>query len=129
MDKQDVTNYVPTPAEEKLLKVLLDPDSLGMTITDICAKAGVDRNTYYRAFDKPGFKAYQRDRAQNLLAQALLPTIHAFQKEAKKGSFPHGKIMLEMHDLYTEKKELDVKAEVKLTELLDDDEGTGETET
>jgi hypothetical protein len=123
---QKPTNYEPTPAEMKLLKVLLEPESLEMTVTDICKQAGVSRDVYYTAFNKPEFVKYQREVAQTLLAQALLPTIHAFQKEAKKGSFSHGKVMLEMHDLYTEKQEV-INKSVPVSELIDDDDpGTRE---
>jgi len=49
--------YVPSPAEQKLLLVLLNPDFYGQTVTSICREAGVVRDVYYKAFKKPGFLA------------------------------------------------------------------------
>jgi hypothetical protein len=98
--------YSPTPGEQKLLDVLMDPESRVLTVTARCEKAGVDRTVYYDAFKKPGFVRLYRDMCVSLISQNLGPIIRAFEKEAMKGSYNHGKVLLEMAGLYTEKKEV-----------------------
>lgn len=98
--KQNATEYEPTNAELKLLEVLVNPEHYRKSITDKCSIAGVDRTTYYRAYNKPGFRELVAKRAQDLVLEYVLPTIHAFGKQAMLGSFQHGETILEMANLY-----------------------------
>ena len=126
-----VTNkYEPTPCEEKLLQVLANPENIGKNVTDICQIAGISRDVYYKAYKKEGFVEYQQEMCRDLVKQSLLPVVNAFTKEALKGSYNHGKIILEMANLYTERKEVraEVKSEVKASnevqvKLAEDEEG------
>lgn len=107
-DKETKLNeYEPTTAEEKLLQVLANPENIGLTITDICNLADVSRKTYYEAFKKPEFVALHDKLCKDLVKQSLTPIVNAFITEAKKGSYNHGKILLEMGGLYTNKQEID----------------------
>jgi len=128
---QKTTKYEPTPCEQRILEALLNPENRLKKVTEICRIADVDRKTYYNAFRKPEFVALVKDESQRLVLATVLPTIHAFTKEAKKGSYQHGKVLLEMAGVYCEKKELELSGTIKLTELLDDESEpeTGETET
>ena len=47
--------YKPTAVEEKLIEVLLNPNCLGKSITEICEMAGVSRKSYYVSIKKDGF--------------------------------------------------------------------------
>ena len=98
--------YTPTLKEQDLIEVLLDPESRLLTVSARCQKAGIDRSTYYDAFKKPGFVRLYRDMCVSLISQNLGPIIRAFEKEAMKGSYNHGKVLLEMAGLYTEKREV-----------------------
>lgn len=69
-----MSKYRPTPSEEKLLKVLLDPNNLGKSITEKCKIAGVARNTYYDALKKPKFTALLKD-VSFVLLKGILPDI------------------------------------------------------
>ena len=107
---QNPTVYQPTTAEQKLLEVLLNPEFRGKSKTDICQIAGISRQTYYDAFKKPEFVAYYEAQARDLVREAVGPVINAFVKEAKKGSYPHGKVVLEMAGLYAEAKNVNLNA-------------------
>ncbi|HYD91742.1 MAG TPA: phBC6A51 family helix-turn-helix protein [Flavobacterium sp.] len=96
--------YQPTKAEEKLLKVLVNPDFIGATVANICQEAGISRETYYQAFKKPGFCELQERLAKDLIKQAVNPIINACIKEAKNGSFQHAKLLMEMGHMYTPKQ-------------------------
>lgn len=52
-DKND--KYKPTPAEKKLLEVLLNAENVGKSVQELCNLAGVSRNKYYDAMKKQEF--------------------------------------------------------------------------
>jgi hypothetical protein len=105
---QRVTEYKPTEAEQKLLEVLLSPEHRMKSIKDICAIACISRMVYYRAFDKPEFKELYKSQSKALVDQAIAPVLNTFVREALRGSFQHGKVILEMAGLYSEKSTIDV---------------------
>ena len=101
---QNVTNNSLTEAEEKLLEVLLSPENRMKSITDVCNIADISRMTYYRAFDNPQFMGRYKQASKELVNKAVAPVINTFIREAQRGSFQHGKVILEMADMYSEKK-------------------------
>ena len=100
---QNATNTGITEGEQKLLEVLLNPENRMKSITDICNTAGMSRQTYYRAFSKPEFSAVYKEKAKELVKQSVVPVINTFIREAQRGSFQHGKVILEMADMYADK--------------------------
>lgn len=95
--------YIPTNVEKQLLDVLLDPEYATETVTRICEVAGVARATYYNCMQRPDFVAYYNAMSVALVKQALGPVINAMVHEAKKGSFTHGKLILDMAGIVTER--------------------------
>ena len=102
-NRRTLTEYEPLDTEKRLLEVLINPENRNKPITEICQLADISRQTYYNIFDKPEFMALKRKWEKKLISSKTTSIIHAFQREAMKGSFQHGKILLEMADLYTEK--------------------------
>lgn len=98
----DATEYEPTPAEARLIEVLLEPEHRLKKVVDICRIAECDKATYYRAFDKPGFVELYTRKSQELAKKYLGPVMNAFVREATRGSFQHGKVLLEMAGAYKE---------------------------
>jgi hypothetical protein len=96
-----------TLSEEKLLEVLLNPENRMKSITDICDIAKCNRKTYYRAFAKQEFVDIYNAKSKELVKQAVASVVNTFIREAQRGSFQHGKVILEMAGLYTEKQEID----------------------
>ena len=47
--------YRPTPAEKKLLEVLVSPENTGKSVQDLCNLANISRFKYYQAMKKPDF--------------------------------------------------------------------------
>lgn len=101
---EQIKTYTPTASERKILEVLANPENATLNISEICKKAGVSRQTYYRAFEKKEFVTYYHNLCRQMIAESVGPIIRACEKEAKKGSFQHAKLLLEMAGLYTEKK-------------------------
>ena len=129
MSEQNETEYRPTNGELKLLDVLLNPEMRNKSVTDICATAGISRQTYYRAFEKPQFVAHYEERAKDLVHAAVGPVVNAFVKAAKDGSYPHGKVILEMAGFYAESRKVEHLGEGGgpfriVVEVLDENEET-----
>lgn len=100
--------YKPTPAEERLLSVLANPDNVGKTVTEICNLAEISRKHYYQCFKKPEFCELNKQTGLDLIKQAIQPVINACVKEAKAGSFHHAKLLMEMGSLYVPKQQQEI---------------------
>jgi hypothetical protein len=105
-DAQNCPEYKLTRAEKSLIEVLLNPDSRFWSVTKICEEAKISRRQYYNIYQKPEFVKFQAKVADELVSKFVLPTIHAFGKEAARGSYQHGKAILEMKGMYSEKNPL-----------------------
>lgn len=119
MSKQNSTNYEPTEKEKNLLEVLINPDYRMKSITDICKAAKCTRNIYYNAFEKPGFVEEYNRRSANLVKQSVGSVINTFIREAQRGSFQHGKVLLEMAGLYTENSKVEIAGTMPV-QIIDD---------
>lgn len=102
------SGYEPTVKEAAILEILLNPEHRMKSITDICKLAGCSRNVYYEAFSKPDFRALYESKVKDLVKQSIGPILNTFVKEALRGNFQHGKVLLEMAGLYNEKATVDV---------------------
>jgi L-2-hydroxyglutarate oxidase LhgO len=107
---QKSTNYEPTEKEKVLLDVLLNPENRMKSITDVCKLAGCSRNVYYEAFAKSGFSELYKQKSTDIVRQSVAPVLNTFVREAQRGSFQHGKVLLEMAGVYSDK--LEIKAEI-----------------
>jgi hypothetical protein len=99
---ENVTEYQPTETEEKILEFLMNPANRMKPVTEICAMVNCSTRTYYRAFEKPDFVAHYNKVSLEVVKQSVMPVVHAFQREAVRGSFQHGKVILEMAGIYKE---------------------------
>lgn len=103
-----------TKAEENLLEVLLNPENRMKSVTEICKAAKIERATYYRAFAKPDFVRIYNKQSIDLVKQCVSPVINSFIREAQRGSFQHGKILLEMAGLYSENSNVKLSGSVEM---------------
>lgn len=122
MNKQNSTNYEPTEKEKNLLEVLINPDYRMKSITDICKAAKCSRNIYYDAFAKPEFVEIYKKRSVDMVKQSIASVINTFIREAQRGSFQHGKVLLEMAGIYTEKSDVNLSGDMEFEITLVDDE-------
>jgi len=131
-NEQTSTNkYIATPAEQKLIETLANPENYGKNITELCELAGISRFTYYEAFKKPDFVAYYNSLVLELLRGKVGDVINATYRFATM--FPQNhqdrKILLEMTGTYTPKQAHEVfgkdggpiKYDMEI-QRLDDDE-------
>lgn len=116
--KQNVTeldyNENLTKAEQNLLEVMLNPENRMKSVTDICKLAKIERVTYYRAFQKPEFVEIYNKSSVDLVKQSVASVLNTFVREAQRGSFQHGKVLLEMAGVYAEKSDVKVSGTVNV---------------
>lgn len=120
-NKQKLTIDDLPAKEQKLLKVLTNPENRQKSVTDICKLADCSRTKYYKAWKKDRFKQLVKKTAEDLVIESLLPTINAFTKKAKEGSFRHGKVVLEMAQVYKETQKHEVEGDNVINVTLEDD--------
>jgi hypothetical protein len=117
---QNFTEYEPTEKEKNLLEVLLNPENRMKSITDICKLAKCTRPVYYEAFAKPEFVTVYNKRSIDLVKQSVSSVLNTFIREAQRGSFQHGRVILEMAGVYTEKSDVKVTGTIEAsTEKLE----------
>lgn len=106
-------DYEPTPAEARLISVLLDPNYALKSITDICKAAQTSTNTYYKAIKKPGFNRLLQDMALNTLRGRIGHVISATYKYSQlPKNHQDRKLALELTGAYTQKAELTTKTDL-----------------
>lgn len=109
-----VDEYKPTTAEERMLEVLLNPESTGKNTTEKCQLADVSRETWYKAFKKPGFVKLVNETSVDLIREKVSDVLNATYKsamtEGAKG-FQDRKILLEMAGVYREKSDINLNAQ------------------
>ncbi len=116
---QNFTDYKLTEKEKNLLEVLISPENRMKSITDICKLAKCSRPVYYEAFSKPGFVEIYKQRSMDMVKQSVASVLNTFIREAQRGSFQHGKVLLEMAGIYTEKSDVNLSGtlETEATKL------------
>lgn len=106
---QNFTNSKLTEKEKNLLEVLINPENRMKSITDICKLAKCTRPVYYDAFAKPEFVEIYKQYSNDLVKQSVASVLNTFIREAQRGSFQHGKVILEMAGMYNDKIEISGK--------------------
>lgn len=70
--------YKETPASRRLYMALIDPDNFDLTVTELCNKANVSRNTYYQRMKDDTFvarvKSEQRRQVESKIGNVLSAT-------------------------------------------------------
>jgi len=109
---QNVTDYKPSRSEKKLLEALMNPANRLKAIVEICNIAKVSRQSYYRSFGKPEFVFYYSKQSAALVKRYIGQVMNAFIREAVRGSFQHGKVILEMAEVYAERSKVEHSGEM-----------------
>lgn len=92
--------YVPTHKEQALLSVLIDPEHRLESVKKQCELAGVSREFYYQLMRKPAFMEHYRVLLLDVIRSQAGQLINIAIDQAKSGSFPHLKLLMEMGGLH-----------------------------
>lgn len=91
--------YEPTPAEQRLLETLLNPESVGKSVSEKCQMASISRETYYATMRKPAFTNLLSKTSVDLVRDKIADVLSASIKAATtggNGGFQDRKMLLEM---------------------------------
>jgi hypothetical protein len=104
--------YLPTPGEQRLLEVLLNPSYYGKSITEKCQFADISRQTYYILMKKSEFTSLIKKTSIDLLKDRIGEILDASVKFAVSNArcSQDRRMLLELIGLYKEHKTLDVTA-------------------
>ena len=107
--------YRQTPAEKKLLEVLVSPENTGKSVQDLCNLANISRFKYYQAMKKPDFVKLLNDTTLELIKGKVSDVLNASYTFAltEKG-FQDRKILLQMAGLLVEKTETTVNGNLNV---------------
>lgn len=109
-------NYKPTPAEKKLLEVLINPDYLGKSTTEICKVAGISRFKYYDAMKKEDFRQLVNETTMDLIKGKAADVLNATYKFAmKEKGHQDRKMLLTIADIYKDKQEVEHSGSVDIS--------------
>lgn len=112
--------YRLTPSAKKLYIVLIDPENVGKSVTEVCRIAGVSRETYYRLYRDERFVELVKDTSINLVKDKIGDVVNATYKYAlgEKGHQDR-KMLLTMSGLYAEKSETKVEGVIDIGSVSD----------
>lgn len=111
--------YTPTTSEKKILDALADPENYLLSVTQLCTKTGVARNTYYLAIKKPGF-VKKRNEILNRVFESFVPDV---KKAAVKyainnaKNFQDRKMILEMTGEYKPSQDVNLHEDMSEAEI------------
>lgn len=110
---QHLTNdnvFNPTPAEKKLLELMILPENHLITVKELCEKAGVSKTVYYDCQKKPYFVALQKEITMSMIKGSVDKVLAATIKFATEGSNNHAdrKILLTMAGIYDDKQKVEM---------------------
>jgi len=99
----EFNEYDLTPAELRLIQVMLDVGNVGKSVTDICEFAKISRPIYYMAIKKDNFKRALSETAISLVkhqaSSIINKSIAVAVSEGAKG-FNDRRMLLQMLGLY-----------------------------
>ncbi|MGM0124695.1 hypothetical protein IGI37_002089 [Enterococcus sp. AZ194] len=100
--------YKLTAAEKKLFEVLVNPEHIGKTVTELCNLARISRNKYYDAMKKEGFVTLVNDTTMDLIKGKASDVLNAAYKYAlKEKGHQDRKMLLTIAGIYADKQEIE----------------------
>ena len=110
--------YTPTPAEKKLLEVLLNAENVGKSVQELCNLAGVSRNKYYDAMKKQEFVDLVNKTTMALIKGKAANVLNAAYNFAltEKGHQDR-KMLLTIAGIYTDKQETEISGHIRTDKL------------
>ena len=112
-----------TPAGEALLAVLVEPTCRELNVSQICQKAGISRDSYYRLFKDPRFVTAYLDACKVTAISAAMPTMQSVAARAIAGDIQAAQTILQMSGLHVPTATVNINQTIdagpSLRELLD----------
>lgn len=115
-----------TPARERLLETLVNPEHLGKNVTELCNLAAISRNSYYKFMDEPEFVEMINKTSLDMVKTKIGDVVNATYKYAlgEKGHQDR-KLLLTIAGLYADKSEVENTGDLGIKVVwADSDDGS-----
>lgn len=104
-----------TPVSRRLYRELINPDNVGLTVSELCDKAKVSRETYYQRMRDDEFVRKVRKEQSNLIKANIGNVLNATYKYAlEEKGHQDRKMLLTWAGEYADKTETKIEGEVDI---------------
>lgn len=104
--------------EKKILAAALKCGEKRLSVSGLAEESGVKKTVICEKLKNPEFRQLFSEVMQAALTAETPEILHTFVSAAKEGSFKHGKLILELTGVYSEKQKIELGGKVELTETL-----------
>ncbi|MGE5415877.1 MAG: hypothetical protein ACM3UZ_03800 [Acidobacteriota bacterium] len=104
-----------TPAQYKLLQVVVTPEVRTMSVVDQCQLADISRDTYYRSFKDERFINAYLEGCRVLLLTYAAPVLASVGESGARGDTAAAKMVLEMLGFYRPTANLNIGSDTAST--------------
>lgn len=113
-----------TKEERKMLQTALNSGGKRVTLELLAKDCNRSVNFVYQKLQEPAFKELFMDALRGSLLAEVPEIMGAFVTKAKEGSFPHGKLLLEIAGIYNNESNLNIRAQIeaKQAPMMSEDE-------
>ena len=102
-----------SPPEKKMLQTALNSSGHRVTLEVLAKESGRSINYVYQKLQEPTFKELFMEALRGSLLAEVPEIMGAFVMKAKEGSFPHGKLLLEIAGIYNNESNINIKAQIE----------------
>lgn len=97
-------------AEKKMLEVAAQSGGHRVTLDALAKACGKQPDFVYKKLQEPHFRQLFTEALRGALMVEVPEIVSSFLTEAKKGSFQHGKLLLEIAGVYTQDTNVNINA-------------------
>lgn len=105
-----------TPSQKKILATVRSCGQDNLTADVLALKAGIKIEKLYEVLADPEFREIFNGVVRTSVLAETPAILHKFIEEGKQGSFPHGKLVLELAGIHQDKQKLELEGNVEFTE-------------
>jgi len=107
-----------SPKEKKLLGAVARIGQEALTPESLAAESGLSVQAVCEKLEDKSFRELFNSAVKGALAVESLEILHQFSEMGKKGSYQHGKLVLEIAGMHNDKQTIDFKGEMEVTDKI-----------
>ncbi len=102
--------------EKRILKAALKCGEQKLTLAGLAEESGVKASMLCEKLKSPEFRQLFVETMRSALTAETPSILHTFVQAAKEGSFQHGKLILEVTGVHSDKQKLELGGKVEFSE-------------
>lgn len=109
-----------TPARERLLETLINPEHLGKNVTELCSLAEISRNSYYKFMGEPEFTELITETSKEMVMGKIGDVLNATYNYAlEERGHQDRKLLLQMAGIHADKQETTLTGDLDISQRAD----------